>query len=126
MEQTSLFAEEEAARRLPVWSCRYCNDDWSGRTKTVGNCNDIIDSFRLITTKEELKQICRRAVNIKKSGPYGYRVRYIDDGVKKEIFIRYQNYPASKRRSVYEHIDLYFDQEWEWLNARGLLKEEEE
>lgn len=87
----------------------YCNDDWTTKTKRVDEVTDIVEWFHVTLTKTELKNICRQAVLISKDGPYGYSVYFVDDGIKKEIFVRFNNFTTSNHLSVFEHIDLFFD-----------------
>lgn len=70
---------------------------------------DIVEWFHVTLTKKELKNICRQAVLISRDGSYGYSVYFEDAGIKKEIFVRFINNTTKANRSVFEHIDLYFD-----------------
>ncbi|WP_414842159.1 PcfU [Enterococcus saccharolyticus] len=87
----------------------YCNDEWTPKTKRVDEVTDIVEWFHITLTKTELKKICRQAVLISRDGPYGYSVYFVDDGIKKEIFVRFNNFTTSNHLSVFEHIDLFFD-----------------
>ncbi len=102
MEQISLFDESEAQVNFHG---HYCNDDWTMKT----NSKNIVDTICFRLTKKELKEICRKAVDISKQGPYTYQVNFIDHGCKKAIDVRFVNYTVSTKRTVFEHIDLYFD-----------------
>lgn len=104
-EQISLF-DAGNVNRCRFYGC-YCNDDWSTKTETVNGVSDIVQSFSIELSKDELKKICRDAVKIGRF-KYGYYVRFIKNNVKKELFIRFDNYTSSKRKDVYEHINLYF------------------
>jgi cytochrome c biogenesis protein ResB len=107
IEQLSLM-DSENDTELIFWG-NYCNDDWSTKTKNTGQSADIVDGIQLKLTKAELKSICRRAVRVNAPIQYGYEVFFEDDGVKKEIFVRFINFTTRNRQSVFEHIDLYFD-----------------
>lgn len=85
----------------------YCNDDWSTKTTMVNGVSDIVLGFSVKLTKKELKKICRNAVKIGRYR-YGYSVRFLINNVKKELFVRFDNYTTSKKRDVFEHINLYF------------------
>ena len=114
MEQLSLFEDESSAERLDFWSY-YCNDDWSVKTKTVAGVPGIVGTEILNLTKEEIIEICRHCESYEKSGPYGYQVFYIEDAVKKELFVRFLNYKARAKWTVIEFINLYFDETVEWF-----------
>lgn len=103
MEQLSLF-EESSDKKLRFYGS-YRNVDWTIRTSTKKN---VVDSFTLHLTKNELKAICKQATKIEIYG-FVYRVYYVEDGQNKELSVRFDNYRPSKRRSVFEHINLYFD-----------------
>ena len=64
-------------------------------------------------TKNELISICNEAKSAKKVGPYSYEVRFVQDGVKKELFVRFGNYSVREKWSVLEFIELYFEVEAE-------------
>ena len=85
----------------------YCNDDWSAKTETVNGVTDIVLGFSVKLTKNELKKICRDASEISRI-KNGYSVRFLTNNVKKELFVRFDNYTTSKKRDVFEHINLYF------------------
>lgn len=104
-EQVSLF-DSVSDKCLAFYGC-YCNDDWSTKTATVNGVSEIVQSFSIDLSKDELKKICRDAVKIDRFR-YGYYVRFIKNNTKKELFIRFDNYTTSKRKDVYEHINLYF------------------
>ena len=107
MEQLSLFEDESSAERLDFWSY-YCNDDWSVKTKTVAGIPGIVGTEILELTKKELIEICKKAESANKYGPYGYQVFYIEDGVKRELFVRFSNFKSRSKWSVIEFINLYF------------------
>lgn len=109
-EQLSLFDSKSITDRVSFYGY-YCNDDWSTRVHTVDGVPGIVDGIRFELTKLELKVICRGAVKVAAPMQYGYEVFFEDDGIKKEIFVRFTNFTTSKKRTVFEHIDLYFDEE---------------
>lgn len=106
-EQLSLL-DDNSIRCMSFYGY-YCNDDWTTKTKIVDGIVDIVESFRIVLNKKELKDICRQAVLISRDGPYGYSIYFVDAGIKKEIFVRFTNFTTSNRCSVFDHIDLYFD-----------------
>ena len=106
-QQLSLFDNESSDETIDFWSY-YCNDDWSVKTQTVGGVPGIVVYDVLKLTKKEIIEICQKAESSKKYGPYGYQVFYIEDGVKREIFVRFMNFKARKKLSVIEFINLYF------------------
>lgn len=108
MEQLSLFAESLPSSKQFKFSGNYCNADWSCKTKTKNGIKNIVDRIDFNLTKVELKTICRKAVKIEVRN-YGYSVFFEDDG-KKKLFVRFDNFTTSRRRTVFEHIDLYFEQ----------------
>ena len=85
----------------------HCNDAWSVKTETVNGVTDIVLGFRIKLTKNELKKICRDAIEISRI-KYGYFVRFLTNNVKKELFVRFDNHTTIKKRDVFEHINLYF------------------
>lgn len=105
-EQLSLFEPTDKKIRF---SGAYRNDDWSIKTKIVGACKDIVDSFEENLTAHELKKLCDKSVKVERFN-YGYEIFYEENGFKKSLTVRFDNYTSSKRRSVYEHIDLYFEE----------------
>lgn len=111
-QQLSLFENEfEAINERLEFYGHYCNDDWSVKTDTVDGVPDIVDWEFIALTKNELVSICNKAKSAKKAGPYSYKVRFMQDGVKKELFVRFGNYSAREKWSVLEFIELYFDVE---------------
>ncbi|EGO6608554.1 PcfU [Enterococcus faecalis] len=104
-EQISLFETDNDKRYQ--FQGYYCDDDWSVRTARVNDVSDIVQSFSIELLKDELNKICRSAIKIIRNR-YGYSVRFLKNNVKKELFIRFDNYTTSKKRNVYEHINLYF------------------
>ncbi|MGM0260442.1 PcfU [Enterococcus sp. AZ102] len=104
-EQLSLFESTDKKFRFRGY---YCNDDWSIKTKVVGTCKNIVDTFEANLTAEELKKLCDKAVKVKLFN-YGYEIFYEEYSFKKALIIRFENHTSSKKRSVYEHIDLYFE-----------------
>lgn len=108
MEQLSFFDEESSIEKVEFLSY-YCNEDWSVKTETIEGFSNIVVYDILKLTKAELIEICRKAESSKKSGPYGYKVFYIEDGVKRKIFVRFHNYKAKVKWGVIEFINLYFD-----------------
>lgn len=104
-EQISLFNIDNDKRYQ--FQGYYCNDDWSVRTATVNGVSDIVQGFSIELSKDELKKICRGANKIIRIR-YGYSIRFLKNNVKKELFIRFDNYTTSNRKDVYEHINLYF------------------
>ncbi|WP_438843573.1 PcfU [Enterococcus sp. AZ029] len=104
-EQINLFKTDNDKRYQ--FQGYYCNDDWSVRTATVNGVSDIVQSFSIELSKDELKNICRGAIKIIRIR-YGYSIRFLKNNVKKELFVRFDNYTTSKKRNVYEHINLYF------------------
>ena len=105
-EQLSLF--ESTDKKIKFFG-NYCNDDWSIKTKTVGTCKDIVDLFEENLTARELKKLCDKSVKVERFN-YGYEIFYEENGFKKSLTIRFDNYTSSKMRTVYEHIDLYFEE----------------
>lgn len=73
----------------------------------VNGVSDIVISFSIELSKDELKKICRDAIKIVRF-KYGYAIKFFKNNVKKELFIRFDNYTTSKKRDVFEHINLYF------------------
>lgn len=108
-EQISLFDNFDCDNYKLRFYGNYCNDDWSCKTKKVGNIPNIVDCIAFELTKAELKDICRKALLIVPCRPYGYDVRFEMEGIKQEIFVRFVNYTIRKNRTVFEHIDLYFE-----------------
>lgn len=106
IDQLSLFEPTDKKIRF---SGAYRNDDWSIKTKTVGKYKNIVDEFEAILTAEELKKLCDKSVKVELFN-YGYEIFYEENGFKKSLTIRFDSYKSSKKRSVYEHIDLYFEQ----------------
>ncbi|MGM0183461.1 hypothetical protein IGK74_002426 [Enterococcus sp. AZ150] len=106
IDQLSLF--ESTDKRIKFFG-NYCNDDWTIKTKTVGKYKNIVDGFEAILTAEELKELCDKSVKVELFN-YGYEIFYEENGFKKSLAIRFDNYTSSKRRTVYEHIDLYFEE----------------
>lgn len=106
-EQLSLFDEEFTEQKIHFWSY-HCNDDWSVKTHTVGGVPGIVVHDVLELTKKELIEICKKAESSNKYGPYGYQVFYIEDGIKKELFVRFSNFKSRAKWSVIEFINLYF------------------
>ena len=104
-EQISLF-DSDNDKRWQFYG-HYCNDNWSAKTETVNGVADIVLAFSVKLTKNELKKICREAIEISRS-KYGYFVRFFTNNVKKELFVRFDNYNTSKKRDIFEHINLYF------------------
>ncbi|EOH59422.1 hypothetical protein [Enterococcus faecalis] len=104
-EQISLF-DSDHDKRYQFYG-HHCNDDWSTKTATVNGVSDIVQSFSVELTKDELKKICRHAIKIIRIR-YGYVIRFLKNNVKKELFVRFDNYTTNKKRNVFEHIDLYF------------------
>lgn len=105
MEQLSLLDTDGGAKSSTY--VFYCNDDWTLKTQGEEKlCMYYTDYF----TKSELKALCNRAVKWHKRGQYGYSVYFEDDGVKKRICVRFTNHTASTKRTVFEHIDMYFDE----------------
>ncbi|UDM48386.1 PcfU (plasmid) [Enterococcus faecalis] len=104
-EQLSLF-DYDSYKRWRFYGCQ-CNDDWSTKTAIVNGVSDLVQSFELDLTKDELKKICEDAVEISRMR-YGYFIKFIKNNVKKELFVRFDNYTTSKKRDVFEHINLYF------------------
>ena len=103
LEQMSLL-EESSDKKLKFYGS-YRNVD--GTIRTIAKKN-IVDSFTLYLTKNELKAICREATKIEICG-FVYEVYYVEGDQSKEVSVRFDNYRPAKRRSVFEHIDLYFD-----------------
>ena len=91
-EQISLF-DSDNDKRYQFYG-HYCSDDWSTKTAMVNGVSDIVMSFR-----DAIK-----IVRFK----YGYSIKFFKNNVKKELFIRFDNYTTSKKRDVFEHINLYF------------------
>lgn len=106
IDQLSLF--ESTDKRIKFFG-NYCNGDWSIKTKTVGKCKDIVDLFEANLTAHELKKLCDKSVKVEIFN-YGYKIFYEENSFKKSLTIRFDNYTSSKRRTVYEHIDLYFEE----------------
>ncbi|HBD0803896.1 TPA: PcfU [Enterococcus faecalis] len=104
-EQISLF-DSDNDKRYQFYG-HYCNDDWSTNTAMVNGVSDIVISFSIELSKDELKKICRDAIKIVRF-KYGYAIKFFKNNVKKELFIRFDNYTTSKKRDVFEHINLYF------------------
>jgi len=111
-EQISLF-ESDSDFKVPFY-VYLCNDDWSLKTKMIDGVPNIIEWYETELNKSELKEICRCAVKIGRPGIYGYDVFFEDDEGKKNIFVRFLNFTTSKKRTVFEHIDLYFDEVVRW------------
>ena len=97
-EQISFF-DSDIVKRYQFYG-HYCNDDWSTKTAMVNGVSDIVMSFSIELSKDELKKIVRFK--------YGYSIKFLKNNVKKELFIRFDNYTTSKKRDVFEHINLYF------------------
>ncbi|WP_025188014.1 hypothetical protein [Enterococcus faecalis] len=104
-EQINLF-DSDIDKRYQFYG-HYCNDDWSTKTAMVNGVSDIVISFSIELSKDELKKICRDAIKIVRF-KYGYSIKFLKNNVKKELFIRFDNYTTSKKRDVFEHINLYF------------------
>lgn len=104
-EQISLF-DSDNDKRWQFYG-HYCNDNWSAKTETVNGVADIVLAFSVKLTKYELKIMCRNAIEIIRL-EYGYSIRFLTNDVKKELFVRFDNYRTSKRRDIFEHINLYF------------------
>ncbi|EAW7488500.1 PcfU [Enterococcus faecalis] len=104
-EQISLF-DSDNDKRYQFYG-HYCSDDWSTKTAMVNGVSDIVMSFSIELSKDELKKICRDAIKIVRF-KYGYSIKFFKNNVKKELFIRFDNYTTSKKRDVFEHINLYF------------------
>ena len=104
-EQISLF-DSDIDKRYQFYG-HYCNDDWSTKTAMVNGVSDIVMSFSIELSKDELKKICRDAIKIVRF-KYGYSIKFLKNNVKKELFIRFDNYTTNKKRDVFEHINLYF------------------
>lgn len=111
-EQINLFDTDNDSK--VSFYVYYRNKDWSLKTKMIDGAPNVVSWYEKELTKSELKEICRCAVKIGRPGIYGYEVYYEDAGVKKEIFVRFLNYTTSRRRSVFEHIDLYFNEVVSW------------
>ncbi|AVR90450.1 PcfU (plasmid) [Enterococcus faecalis] len=104
-EQISLF-DSDNDKRYQFYG-HYCSDDWSTKTAMVNGVSDIVMSFSIELSKDELKKICRDAIKIVRF-KYGYSIKFFKNNVKKELFIRFDNYTTSKKRDVFEYINLYF------------------
>ncbi|RRQ83060.1 PcfU [Enterococcus faecalis] len=104
-EQISLF-DSDNDKRYQFYG-HYCSDDWSTKTAMVNGVSDIVMSFSIELSKDKLKKICRDAIKIVRF-KYGYSIKFFKNNVKKELFIRFDNYTTSKKRDVFEHINLYF------------------
>ena len=61
-EQISLF-DSDNDKRYQFYG-HYCSDDWSTKTAMVNGVSDIVMSFSIELSKDELKKICRDAIKI--------------------------------------------------------------
>lgn len=94
MQQLSLFDP-------PVLRFIVCECDYKGKLKTRKGC--VI--WRYVSkTKAELLELVDKAESIKR-GPFGYDVVYNGES----LFIRFENYHTSAKRTVQEHIEKYFN-----------------
>lgn len=112
-EQLSLFSMDSSDSL--VFYGHYCNEDWSAKTKTADDVENIVDSIKFNLTKSELKKLCQNAKEVFRDGIYGYTVQWEENRIKKELFVRFINFKTSPRRNVMEHIELYFEEEVRWL-----------
>lgn len=62
----------------------------------VNGVFDIVMSFSIEFIKVELKKICRDVIKIVRF-KYGYFIKFLKNNVKKELFIRFDNYIMSKK-----------------------------
>lgn len=116
-EQINLFDTDNDSK--VSFYVYYRNKDWSIKTRTVDGISGILDWFEIELTKSELKEVCRKAIKIGKPSIFGYEVFFEDDEGKKEIFVRFLNYTTRRRRTVFEHIDLYFNEVVSWRKESG-------
>lgn len=107
MEQLSLF-ESENNLSLGFEVCT-CDENWKLKTQDIDGAKGIVVSEKRILTKTKLKELCRKNVRESKLAVYAYCIFFEENDFKRELTVRLGNYPTSKKRSVFEHIDLYFD-----------------
>lgn len=107
MEQLSLFESEN--NLLLGFEVFTCDENWKLKTQDINGAEGIVISEKRILTKTQLKELCRKNVRELKPAVYAYRVFFEEKGYKRELTVRLGNYTTSKRRTVFEHIDLFFD-----------------
>lgn len=105
-EQLSLF--ESTDNKLSFTGFNR-NDDCSIRTTINEEGRNILNSFCCLLTAQEVKQICDKATSIFFFN-FGYEISYKENGSKKVLNILFENHISINKRTVYENIDLYFEQ----------------
>ncbi|MBO0430453.1 PcfU [Vagococcus fluvialis] len=112
-EQLNLFSDINSSDSKVLFYGSLQDENWKTKTHVVdGVPNIVMDASRELT-KNELKDLCRSAVKIVRA-TYGFYVFYIENNIKKEIFIRFINETTKSRVDVFQFIDLYFDSEVEF------------
>lgn len=111
-EQLDLFSDINSSEDKLLFYGSIQDENWETKTHIVdGVPNIVMDASRELT-KNELKDLCRSAVIIARL-TYGFKVFYNEEGVNKEIFVRFVNNKTKAKVDVFQHIDLYFDNEVE-------------